>query len=68
MDPFAVLGIFLMGAAAGALLTWIAYAAQIRKLHQLIDRPATRSSSASELPDTEKRPAEPPDSEKRKSA
>ena len=55
MDPFAVLGIFLMGAAAGALLTWIAYAARIRKLSRLMDRPATRSPSAPERPDSEKR-------------
>jgi uncharacterized integral membrane protein len=40
MDAWTVLGIFLLGAGTGALLTAISYAGQVRKLREQIHRVA----------------------------
>jgi hypothetical protein len=52
MDQWSVLGIFMLGAAGGALLTQIAYAGRISKLKHLMDSLAARSSSAPDRPDS----------------
>jgi uncharacterized membrane protein YoaK (UPF0700 family) len=47
----AVIGIFLLGAAMGALLTWIACASQMLEIQRLIDIITAKYDSNSNLHD-----------------
>lgn len=38
MEPLTVVGIFVVGAAAGALLTYIAYSGKVRAIKELLGR------------------------------
>ena len=51
MGQSAVIGIFLLGAAMGALLTWIACASQMLEIQRLIDIITAKYDSNSNLHD-----------------
>jgi hypothetical protein len=50
-DPWAIIGIFLFGAASGALVSWIAFASRIREIKHvvhLIEEQSTAAANASD--------------------
>ncbi len=55
MDQWSALGIFMLGAAMGALLSWIAYTARIREFKRLRDSRETYLQSAPEQPEPEEK-------------
>jgi hypothetical protein len=53
MDPYAALGIFLLGAGAGAMTTATFYAAQIRRLKHLLPQAPAREGEGERQEDAE---------------
>jgi hypothetical protein len=45
-DPWAIIAIFLLGAASGALVSWIASAARIREIKHVVHLIESQSKAA----------------------
>jgi hypothetical protein len=45
-DPWAIIGIFLLGAASGALVSWIAFASRIREIKRVVHLIEAQSKAA----------------------
>lgn len=57
MDPWTALGIFIFGAAAGAVTTMIFYSAQMRMLRRLLETlaPKTQTGLPGDVGSSERR-------------
>jgi hypothetical protein len=45
-DPWAIIGVFVLGAAVGALVTWIAFASRIREIKHVVHLIESQSKAA----------------------